>query len=59
MATHSGILAWKISRTEKPGRLWSMGQAKSQTQLSTHEVLYSITIITEVQIVPSLATIYK
>ena len=59
MAAHSGILAWKISRTEKPGRLWSMGQAKSQTQLSTREGLYSITIITEVEIVPSLATIYK
>ena len=25
MATHSSILAWKIPRTEKPGRLQSMG----------------------------------
>ena len=25
MATHSGILAWKIPWTEEPGRLWSMG----------------------------------
>ena len=25
MATHSSILAWKISRTEEPGRLQSMG----------------------------------
>ena len=25
MATHSNILAWKIPRTEKPGRLQSMG----------------------------------
>ena len=25
MATHSNILAWKIPRTEKPGRLPSMG----------------------------------
>ena len=24
MATHSSILAWKISRTEEPGRLQSM-----------------------------------
>ena len=24
MVTHSGILAWKISWTEEPGRLWSM-----------------------------------
>ena len=25
MATHSSTLAWKIPRTEKPGRLQSMG----------------------------------
>ena len=25
MATHSSILAWKISLTEEPGRLQSMG----------------------------------
>ena len=25
MATHSGILAWRIPRTEKSGRLYSMG----------------------------------
>ena len=25
MATHSSILAWKILRTEEPGRLQSMG----------------------------------
>ena len=25
MATHSNILAWKISWTKEPGRLWSMG----------------------------------
>ena len=33
MATHSSILAWEISWTEKPGRLQSMG-LQSQTQLS-------------------------
>ena len=33
MATHSGILAWKIPCTEKPSRLWSMG-SQSQTRLS-------------------------
>ena len=38
MATHSGILAWSISRTEEPGRLQSMesqrvGQAE---ELSHH-----------------------
>ena len=25
MATHSGILAWKIPWTEEPGGLWPMG----------------------------------
>ena len=28
MATHSSILAWKISRTEGPGRLQSMGSQR-------------------------------
>ena len=42
MSTHSSILAWRISWTEEPGRLQSMG-SQSQTQLealSTH-ALYS------------------
>ena len=30
MATHSSILAWKIPRTEQPGRLQSKGSQKSQ-----------------------------
>ena len=34
MATHFGILAWKIPWMEGPGRLPSMGVAKSQTRLS-------------------------
>ena len=33
MATHSGILAWRIPWTQEPGGLQSMGQ-QSQTQLS-------------------------
>ena len=33
MATHSSILAWRISWTEEPGRLQSMG-LQSPTQLS-------------------------
>ena len=28
MATHSSTLAWKIPRTEEPGRLWSMGSGR-------------------------------
>ena len=34
MAPHSSTLAWKIPWTEEPGRLQSMGIAKSQTQLN-------------------------
>ena len=30
-ATHSSILAWEISRTEKPGGLLCMGFLKSRT----------------------------
>ena len=33
MATHSSILAWKISWTEEPGGLQSMG-SQSQARLS-------------------------
>ena len=32
-ATHSGILAWRIPRTDKPGRLLSM-ESQSWTRLS-------------------------
>ena len=28
MATHSGILAWRIPRTEEPGGLQSMGSKR-------------------------------
>ena len=31
MATHSSILAWRISWTEEPGRLWSMGLQELDT----------------------------
>ena len=33
MATHSSILTWKITWTEEPGRLQSLG-SQSRTQLS-------------------------
>ena len=33
MATHSSILAWRIPRTEEPGKLQSCRVSKSQTQL--------------------------
>ena len=35
MATHSSILAWRISGTEEPGRLQSMGSQKSQEMDTT------------------------
>ena len=31
MATHSGIPAWRIPRTEEPGGLQSMGVTESDT----------------------------
>ena len=31
MATYSSILAWKIPRTEEPGRLQCMGSQQSDT----------------------------
>ena len=34
MAPHSSTLAWKIPWMEEPGRLQSMGVAKSRTRLS-------------------------
>ena len=45
MATHSGILAWKIPRTEDPGRLQFMG-SQSQTQMSvcTHTHTHTHTL---------------
>ena len=45
MATHSSILAWKISWTEEPGRLQFMELQRSQIQLSdltpTKSLLFS------------------
>ena len=34
-ATHSSILAWKIPRTEEPGRLQSMGSQRVKHNLAT------------------------
>ena len=34
-ATHSSILAWKIPRTEEPGRLQSMGSQRVRHNLAT------------------------
>ena len=37
MATHSSILAWRISWTEKPGGLQSMGSQKVRLYLQTQQ----------------------
>ena len=34
MATHSGILAWEIPWTERPGGLWSMGLQRVRRDLA-------------------------
>ena len=36
MAPHSSTLAWKIPRTEEPGRLQSMGPLESDTTERLH-----------------------
>jgi len=38
MATHSSILAWRILRTEEPGRLQSMGLQRIE-----HKFMFNLT----------------
>ena len=43
MATHSGILAWRILWTEEHGRLWSMGSQRvgpDRVTLYAHKDLF-------------------
>ena len=49
MATHSRILAYKISWTEEPGGLHSMG-SQSRTWLSTHTHIALATIIENIDL---------
>ena len=35
METHSSILAWRIARTEEPGRLWAMRLQRGRHNLAT------------------------
>ena len=37
MATHSGVFAWEISRTEKPGELQSKGSRRVGHNLVTEQ----------------------
>jgi len=46
MATHSGILAWKIPWTEEPGRLQSMGWQRVRQDLATNTHTHTHTILT-------------
>ena len=41
MAIHSSTIAWKIPWTEEPGRLQSMGAAKSRTRLRDFSFSFS------------------
>ena len=36
MATHSGLLAWRIQLSEEPGRLQSMGHKELTERVSAH-----------------------
>ena len=40
MATHSSIFAWKIPRTEEPGRLQSMGLQRVGHKLSVYQYIH-------------------
>ena len=44
MATHSSILAWKISWTEKPGGLQSLGSQRVGHDWATNTYLHSVNI---------------
>ena len=48
MATHSSILAWKIPRTEEPGRLQSMGSQRVRPDGATSR-LYKKNILLDEQ----------
>ena len=42
MATHSGILAWRIPWTEEPGRLQSMGSQRAEHNLPTNTNTFTL-----------------
>ena len=71
MATHSSIFAWKIPRTEEPGRLQSMGLQRVGHKLCLcisifmfhHYFLYflkmSIKLLVHVLIFPRMVFLYN
>ena len=44
MATHSSTLAWKILRTEEPGRLLVHGVARSRTRLGDFTFTFTFNV---------------
>ena len=52
MATHSGIIAWRIPWTEEPGRLQSRGVANNQTWLSTQANNLHTLFLLPIKLVP-------
>ena len=45
MATHSSIPAWKIQRTEEPGRLQSRGHKElDMTEAAAHTQIYMLEV---------------
>ena len=57
MATHSSILAWRISRTEELEGLQSIGVAKSWAQLSAHTHTHCVYIYVHISFIrPSVDT---
>ena len=52
MATHSSILAWRIPRTEEPGRLQSMGLQESDM---TKQLIHHQPQPTKLSILPGLS----
>ena len=45
MATQSCILAWKVSWTEEPGGIQSMGSQESETTQQLNHIYYNISIV--------------
>ena len=58
MATHSGILAWRIPWTEEPGGLQSIG-SQSQTRMSTHTCTQNVQISQQACFIPNIASPVK
>ena len=55
MATHSSMLAWRISWTEEPGELQSMGSQRSRAKLKRqHARTEACSVCTALSIISNL-----